>query len=762
MKYWKIFAVIAISALEVSAQSFPVGSWKNFTSMKEVQSVLATDRALYAASSGGMFVYDFATKKLKQYNNSDGLASNSLQSLGTDTDGNIWIGATTGAISVFNPQTESWKSILEIQNIDPTRWTQRAIRGFVQNGTMLYVIADFGVAEFRLSKWEFGDTYTNFGFTSSPQVTSFLVQGDQLWVGTTAGVATASRLSSNLSSPDAWSQRLLNGLSSSSVTSMILFHDTLLVSTPSGVVAYLDDAFSALPQLSSISVKQMCVVNDTLFLLHTNGNSFTISMMQYVTDTPLPIVSSNGSASSVAHGTAFYVGTSTTGVLKFESGSVDTLLPNGPASNIFTSLAVDENGVLWAASRPAYGAGFYRYNPDLSDDSQWKNFSSDRYPIMQKNNQPFDDYYWVSIGANNSVWISSWGNGVVELRGDSIYRKLDYYSKPSLPGAVNQNPPAYVVTGAVAVDNNGKTWITNRVGYSGRSLVRLDTDTSATYFDNELSPSEALFHGLWIDQYNTKWMANSVPSDMKQPGLFYLNEQKLISGTTSGGWGKLSTSNGLPSNTVLYVVGDLDGNVWIGTNSGVRILFDPLSPTSLSSSYILNGRVIQSIAVDGMNNKWVGTKEGVLVVNPDGSELLAQYSTTTTNGLLPTNDVRSVAIDSKRGVAYFGTEAGLSALGIAAIHPQKEYTSLQCSPQPFIVPNESQLVIRNLVTNSVIKILTVSGKLVKQFSAQGGGRAFWDGTDSNGKLVASGIYIVIAYASDENKTVSGKIAVIRR
>ncbi len=65
------------------------------------------------------------------------------------------------------------------------------------------------------------------------------------------------------------------------------------------------------------------------------------------------------------------------------------------------------------------------------------------------------------------------------------------------------------------------------------------------------------------------------------------------------------------------------------------------------------------------------------------------------------------------------------------------------------------------MSNSSVKIITIYGKLVKEFSSPGGRVAFWDGTDTNGNLVGSGVYIVVAY-DQNNNVVTGKIAVLRQ
>jgi len=142
--------------------------------------------------------------------------------------------------------------------------------------------------------------------------------------------------------------------------------------------------------------------------------------------------------------------------------------------------------------------------------------------------------------------------------------------------------------------------------------------------------------------------------------------------------------------------------------------------------------------------------------------LLQSYTVASTNKRLLSNDVRTIDIDENHGVAYFGTEQGLSSLSIEAVQTNRSYSELEVGPNPFILPSDQPLVIRNLVANSTIKILTVSGSVVTQFDAQGGGRAFWNGRDKKGAFVSSGIYFIVAFAENGSQTVTGKVAVIRK
>jgi flagellar hook assembly protein FlgD len=61
-----------------------------------------------------------------------------------------------------------------------------------------------------------------------------------------------------------------------------------------------------------------------------------------------------------------------------------------------------------------------------------------------------------------------------------------------------------------------------------------------------------------------------------------------------------------------------------------------------------------------------------------------------------------------------------------------------------------------------VKILAMDGSLVREFRAQGGGRAYWDGRDLHGAYVSSGPYYIVAYAENGNALTTGKIVVIRK
>jgi ligand-binding sensor domain-containing protein len=752
----KIFFVFLSFLVYARSQQY-VGQWKSFTDMKTVNSAVQVQGSIWAATSGGVFVFDTASGVFTKFTNVDGLDTNDVLAIAYDSTHYIWIGEAGGWVNVYDLNTHQWLTISDIENRAVS--THKDIQSFSFKGDTVFIVSDFGVSIFRRSRWEFGDTYLNLGFTSA-EVSCMALQQNRIWIGTDKGLAVSS-LGSNV-----WTTyNSFPLITSSAITALAVFNDALIVGTANGGVYFApnDSTPNVIPLLNNVPITDLRVINNKLYILSSNGSNFIVETLSSLLDVP-QVVTSNSDVQGVRiiPASSLWVTTASKGLARRNGSTWNYLYPNGPNSNFFSSLAVDSNSVLWCASGETAHKGFYKYNPTVPDSIQWKNFTSDKYPIMKKQGALFDDYYNISLGANGSIWVCSWGDGVVEVVGDSIVRKYNFYSKPSLPGATSKDPD-FVVSSGVAMDNEGKVWIVNRNEANGRSLLRLDSDTTGTPFDDKFNSSWGWFHGVVIDQNDTKWLGSTVPWHMDDgKGLFFFNEKNIISGTEQyNGWGNISD---MPENNniVLSLALDPEGGIWVGLGLGVVIIPDPLNPNSHIISFPLQEQVIQSIAIDALNNKWVGTKEGIFVVNADGTQLLQSYTVSSTNKHLISNDIQTIAIDQRHGIAYFGTEQGLSSLAIAPIQMSRAYTTIQCGPNPFILPSGQPLTMRNLIANSTIKIMTVSGSLVKEFAAQGGGRATWDGRDKNGALVASGIYFIFAYAENGSQTVTGKVAVIRK
>ncbi|MFZ4590055.1 MAG: hypothetical protein ACOYN6_03595, partial [Ignavibacteria bacterium] len=223
------------------------------------------------------------------------------------------------------------------------------------------------------------------------------------------------------------------------------------------------------------------------------------------------------------------------------------------------------------------------------------------------------------------------------------------------------------------------------------------------------------------------------------------------------------------------VIVDKNNEVWVSTNNGVFIIRNPLgaiqnpnqkpAPEKLG---IISGNLkvpftenCRCISIDVLNQKWIGTENnGVFHLSSDGATLIETFNLN--NSPILNNQINSIAVNTKDGRAYFGTLNGLSSVQTDAISPLMEFEKIICSPNPYLVPPRVNLKIDGLVENSSVKILSLSGDLITEFTSPGGRIASWDGKDSKGNYVASGIYIVVGFNKDGKKVGKGKVAIIKQ
>lgn len=756
-----IFLAAAMSATS-TAQVPATGTWETFTELSTIRAVVAgSDGSVSAATGGGLFTFHPLTRAFEIVTNAQGLASNDLTTLAVDSRRGLWVGASDGALNHRPDGSATWRTLTDIRE---SNRLLKGIQRLVPHGDTLFIVSQFGVSVYRVDRREFADTYASFGYSSPPICWDVAIANDTVWVATDQGIAAASLFAPNLSAPTSWVRfGTGDGLPGLAVRTLVTYRDTLLAGTTVGTGVRVGGRFLPQPSLAAHRSVRMALRETSIVVLTIESGQTVVSTLAgALADRSVVAPSAPGTAVDVAPGAgsgAVWLGLPGLGVGRVAGGAWDWHVPNAPGSNLFVSLSVDAQGILWAATGiNGGGRGFMRFRREGDDDRRWKTFTAATDPILI-----FNDYYKVNPSADGSMWVSSWGEGVVRVVDDSIRRRISTQSTPALAPTVVGNP-TFVVVGGVAADPQGRLWFVNRTAVDGNILARLDSDSAFTMFRNQTGTGEGRFASVVIDRFGTKWLGNSEPTAKASSGLYYFNESGQLPGTsTTGGWGLLTQSDGLPNNTVISLAVDLEGDVWVGTDLGVAIFDEPSNPRiRRSSSFPLREQSIQCIAVDGVNNKWVGTKEGVFVVSPDGSQLVAQYTVANTGGKLVANDVRSVAIDQRQGIVYFGTEQGLSALAIAAVQMERRFTALSVGPNPYRIPSPDLLTIRNLVPQTRIKILGITGSLVAEFDAQGGGRAFWDGRDRDGRIVGSGTYVIVAFNENGEQIITAKVAVIRR
>ena len=429
-----------------------------------------------------------------------------------------------------------------------------------------------------------------------------------------------------------------------------------------------------------------------------------------------------------------WVGIEEKGIAKYnyQTNGWDVTEINSPARNSFVGLALDLKGRLWTAS---ISGGI-----QMLDGDTWTNYST-------ANGLPSNDYRTILVDSQDRVWAGSWGGGLVVLeenQGEIAVTKFD--TTNNILAGYEAAHPGFVLVPAIALDKFDNLWIANRQAVNNRVLVTHTPNDQFVHFSTTQGIISNILFALMVDQFGRVWIGTDRG----------VNVMEYEEGFTNVDFSQgLNSSEGLFSNTITALAEDDDGTVWVGTDAGLNIWFDGIVDEEFDTP-------VNAIGIDGINNKWIGTNNGITILKGHFDKV-ADF--TPGNSQLVQGKITSFAFNFTTGEVWIGTDRGLSKATTLFTAPKDDLSQLTGFPNPFIINGSDKIfTITNLANNTNVSIFTSTGKLVKSFKASQdilGAQAFWNGTDEDGKLVASGVYIYLAYTED-NVSATGKVAVVRR
>ena len=226
----------------------------------------------------------------------------------------------------------------------------------------------------------------------------------------------------------------------------------------------------------------------------------------------------------------------------------------------------------------------------------------------------------------------------------------------------------------------------------------------------------------------------------------------------------------LTSNNVKSLALDRDGQIWVGTDKGV-VVFDNPSAVFRGNNFdaytpvferrrLLGNEIVTSIAVDGGNRKWIGTRNGIFLFSPDGTELVSNFNEK--NSPLPSSEIFYITAEPNTGEIYIQTPKGMvSYRGTATEGTQKQDEStVKVFPNPVRPDFEGLIGIEGLVENAFVKITDIAGNLVYETRANGG-TAVWNGRTLSGGKVETGIYLIFSANAKGEETLVSRLAVVK-
>ncbi|MFA7228123.1 MAG: two-component regulator propeller domain-containing protein [Melioribacteraceae bacterium] len=720
------------------------GEWKIYSDMKKINGTSVTSSGIWAATDGAAFNFSFGDSSFSSVTKANGLNSQILTAIAVDNAGKVWFGSKEGYINVFDPADNS---IIKITDIVQSNKTLKQINDIFIKGDSVFVSYDFGLSIINAKTFSFIDSFLKLGNFSAESKIISSFKSSLIYAVTEYGIAVQKSGATNLSAPESWNNfsifSFLPTNSSPSATKVIQYNGQILLATSNGIYTFTNNtwlpfAFQGNRILDlKVSGTSLYAVNASQILKYANGQESVLLTHNQAIFTSI----------NVAADQTVYVSTSQ-GLLEFKNSRTRFIYPDGPAGNLFVNLSVDPAGILWIATgKNGAGKGFFRFN-----GTDWKLYSKTSHPVL-----PSNDYYNVYAAPDSTVYFCNWGNGIAAIKNNEI--KTITAKNSTLIGIVQDL--SFLAVPDCKTDSKGNLWILNTQSASRKPISVLQKNNTMVHYsftNPSLSESDNV-DKLVIDQFDTKWFTVTVAGRF---GLYYFNENKTFDNLTDDTQGFLNSSNNLQSDIITALAVDQRGYLWIGTNVGVNVITDPSKPkvtTNLGAA--LRNQTVSCIAVDPIDQKWIGTQQGIFVLSSDGIQLVGQYNTK--NSPLPSDDIKSIAFDSKNGIVYIGTDYGLAALQTASIQPEQSFGEISVYPNPF-VPGDgnASLTIEGLIKDTSIRIFTISGELIRDFKSPGGKIAFWDGKDSSGNSVPTGIYLIVAYDEEANNVKTSKVAVIKK
>ncbi len=215
------------------------GSWKIYTSLREVKGISLGNNMVWSASSGGLFSFDAGNlSSVRKYTSLDGLRSNELTAVNVGNDGKIWAGAFDGSISVYNPQNQVWQQITDIlTSSEPSK----RINAFYEYNNLKFFATEFCIVKFSIPQFQFVDQpYTRFGNLAAPTpVYDVMVINDTIWAATKNGIAYAN-INNNLPISSNWNSFTTGNsvLNDNQSNALAYFDNRVFIGTDSGMVYF--------------------------------------------------------------------------------------------------------------------------------------------------------------------------------------------------------------------------------------------------------------------------------------------------------------------------------------------------------------------------------------------------------------------------------------------------------------------------------------------------------------------------------------------
>lgn len=724
----------------VYAQDIPIGTWRLHVSYADIHTISVTPAEIYAAAPNGVMILDpaDASSGITTLTKLDGLSSINITQVAFDQQrGQLLITYADGDIDIVRKN-----EIINFNTLknSPTISGSKRINHISIQGNFAYLSTDFGVVVFDLIQLEVKETWRDIGVGGAElEINQSTFHTDSIFLATETGIL-AGKLTDNLLDYNNW-KRFDTGVFSGDIQSITSFNGEVYVAVnSSGIYRHINNAWPIVPGVPPAQYKNI-TANQTL-LVTAESSLFQVTLSGTVTEIISPMFPAPHIAFEDQAG-KLWVGDSQNGLVSDYSGLFDDFASNGPTFAQGLRLQYNSSkNTMYALS-----GGFNNSLAPLGSEESVNKFTEGFWNIEPD----LLDKDITGIITNNKVYVASCGYGlqVTSESGTILYDETN-------SSLQNVTAGRNVRVTDIASSNDG-VWVTNAGASSSLHLFK--SNSTWEPFSFPLVAAARYPTSIEIDYLGNVWMTLN-PANGGGILVFNKNTGQSVYLTD------VANVGGLPGKSVYSIAMDRDGFVWVGTDKGVAYFPDPSRVFSsnvnaikpvFDNRFLLRDEYVTAIEVDGGNRKWMGTENGIWLFDEFGESQVHNFNVE--NSPLLSNKIIDLEINGQTGELFIMTDAGIASFRADATQGEAAFDKIKIFPNPVTNQFNGDVGISGLVTDAIVKITDVSGKLVWQAKANGGSAA-WNVRDYNGRRAATGIYLVFCISQDGTESMVGKIAVV--
>lgn len=743
---------LLLLATQIQAQSLKVGDWRDHLSYFETFDVCAHGSKIYTSTDKALFVFDKRDQSIERLNTLTGLSDINVSAVAGNQNV-LLIGYENGNVDLI--EAGKIENLADIKRASII--ANKKINSIDIEGTIAYLSTGFGIVVIDLNKKEVKETYFIGLEGAYINIIATSIANNTIFAATENGLFSAILSQPNLSDYQAWEK--VNFRPNAKFSLLETFNNKLFANIQGA--EYNTDSLYIFDgsnwelfryPYSNVSLKSHGGYITVTSKYGANVYDQNLEQKSYVSSNVFDFPKIEFRACLYADN-EFWVADKFNSLLNRKNGVSKQIMPAGPNKSNVAKIANFGNEI-WLT----HGSKNENWDPTWSKNelSILKADTWTQTNTLVSNNilDPVD-----VLKRGNITYVASWQSGLAKLENKEL---SELYTEENSSLQKRHPHDDWINIGAMKFDTDGSLWCTNAQTLKPISVQYTSGEWESFSLGNTVTENQNLAK-LIIDKNNQKWI------QLKNNGLIVFDEMRTGNKTKKISNGE--NNGNLNSDRVFAMAEDLDGEIWVGTDDGVSVFYNPsdifegeqaatiIVTKDGYNTYLLDGLLINDIEVDGANRKWFATNNsGAILTSENGTAELIHF--TAENSPLFSNKVVDIEVNDETGEVFFATDKGLISYRAGATKGSNNFSNVVVFPNP-VKPNyQGSISIKGLLTDAEVKITDISGNLVYKTKALGG-QANWDGNMTNGKEARSGVYLIFCSDKDGNENHVSKLLIVR-